>query len=136
MRATHTFGEVCIHSVLQCTNIEQVEKDFKDTSLFQTNKVKVPKNDGDGNYTEIIKLSELVTSDIITNEIKRIAGSRTIDPPPMYIENTQSNSLEIEKEKTKQEQELTKREQIKADLETKKLEFEILKFKVANNISV
>lgn len=135
MRATHTFGEVCIHSVLQCTNIEQVEKDFKDTSLFQTNKVKVPKN-GDGNYTEIMKLTELNTMETITNEIKRVANDRILDPPPMYIENTQSNSLEIEKEKTKQEQELTKREQIKADLETKKLEFEILKFKVANNISV
>ena len=31
------FGEVYIHSVIQCTNIDQVERDFKDTNLFQTN---------------------------------------------------------------------------------------------------
>jgi hypothetical protein len=52
--------------------------------------------------------------------------------------NTHVNSLEIEKEKTKQieSQESTKREQIQAELETKKLEFEMLKFKVANNIPI
>jgi hypothetical protein len=145
------FGEVCIHSVIQCTNIEQVERDFKDTSLFQTNKVKVPKN-GDGNYTEIMKLTELNTMETISNEIKRIANDRILDPPPMYsqqqlTENTHVNSLEIEKEKTRQIESQSDKEirlaqiqadkEIKlADLETKKLEFEMLKFKVANNIPI
>ena len=144
------FGEVCIHSVIQCTNIEQVERDFKDTSLFQTNKVKVPKN-GDGNYTEIMKLTELNTMETISNEIKRIANDRILDPPPMYsqqqVTDTRVNSLEIEKEKTRQIESQSDKEirlaqiqadkEIKlADLETKKLEFEMLKFKVANNIPI
>jgi phage anti-repressor protein len=129
------FGnEICINSVIQCNNISQVEKDFKETSLFKTNKVKVPRKNGDGHHTEIVKLTPLVTTESITSEIKRIAGDRMLDPPPMYIENTQVNSLEIEKERTrqieiqeetKQSQELTKRME---------LEFEMLKFKVANNI--
>lgn len=133
------FGiDICINSVIQCNDISQVEKDFKETSLFRTNKVKVPRRNGDGNHTEIIKLTPLITTESITSEIKRVAGDRMLDPPPMYIEQpmAQVNSLEIEKERTrqieiqhqeatKQSQELTKRMEI---------EFEMLKFKVANNI--
>jgi hypothetical protein len=127
------FGEVCIHSVIQCNNIERVEKDFKDTSLFKTNRVKVPKNNGDEYYTEILQLTELLTMETITSEIKKVAGDRLIlntIPQQTMTENIQVDSLEIEKERTKQveaqertkqvevqEQEITKREQIQSDKE-------------------
>jgi len=141
------FGEVYIHSVIQCTNIDQVERDFKDTNLFQTNRVNVPKKCGKGNHEEIIQLSELVTSETISNEIKKVANDRILDPPLVYFQqplqqsNIQVDSLEIEKEKTKQieAQEITKREQIQADKEIRLAqiqsdkEIELEKIKLSNN---
>jgi hypothetical protein len=94
------FGEVYIYSVIQCNDVNQVEKDFKQTSFFKTNRIKVPKKSGKGNHEEIIKLSELVTMESISDEIRRVAGNRITDPPPVYTQETSNSSLDIEKEKT------------------------------------
>lgn len=67
------FQDICFHNVLQCSNINKVESDFKETALFQMNKVKIPKKYG-GNHTEVIKLSEIVTTEIIKEEMIKVAG--------------------------------------------------------------
>ena len=65
-----------------------------------------------------------VTTEVIKQEIYKIAGGRMIDPPPKYstIENNENKQtyidLEIEKERTKQKQ---------VELEIKKIEYEMLK---------
>ena len=96
------FGNICFHTVLQCSNVTKVEREFKETSLYSTNKAKIPKKSGSGSHVEIIKLSEIVTSEIVSQEMTRIAGNRILDPPPDYVESTTNLSLEMEKEKTKQ----------------------------------
>ena len=104
------------------------------------NKVKIPKKYG-GNHTEVLKLSEIVTTEVIKEEMIKVAGIRMIDPPPRYneIENINTNSLEIEKERTKQKEiestELTKQKeeetkQKQLDFEMKKLEFEMMKLQM------
>lgn len=77
------------------------------------NKVKIPKKNG-GNHTEIIKLSEIITSEIIKEEMIKVAGDRMIDPLPRYSKVIENTSIELEREKTKQIeiQELTKQKQI------------------------
>lgn len=139
------FGDICFNNVMKCLNVRKVESDFKDTSLFRTNKVKIPKKTG-GNHTEIIKLSEIVTTDDIKNQMFRTAGDRVLDPPT-YLEATNdvSTSLqtnnelslhEIDLEKTKEiektkQMELNNQLEIKKleiQLEMKKLDFEMMKF--------
>jgi hypothetical protein len=130
------FEQICFHNIIQCSNIYKVESDFKDTALVQMNKTKIPKKNG-GNHIEIIKLSEIVTTEIIKEEMIKVAGDRMLDPPPRYssIENNVYNTgtLEIEREKTKQKEieYKCKEKEIESkqlELEMKKLEFEMMKF--------
>jgi hypothetical protein len=127
------FTDICFHNIIQCSNIYKVEADFKESALVQMNKVKIPKKNG-GNHVEIIKLSEIVTADIIKEEMIKIAGDRMLDPPPRYstIEHNSSHDmLDIEREKTKQREIEYKEKEI--ELEIKKLEFEMMKFKYEKN---
>jgi hypothetical protein len=140
------FQDICFHNVLQCSNINKVESDFKETALVSINKVKIPKKYG-GNHTEIIKLSEIVTTEVIKEEMIKVAGDRMLDPPPRYsvvtqqIENVNNGtSLEVEKERSDQERERTKQKEIECkeltkqkeiELEMKKLEFEMIKFQMS-----
>lgn len=115
------FESICFHNILQCSNITKVEADFKETALYTMNKVKIPKKNG-GNNIEVIKLSKIITTSVIKEEMIKIAGERMIDPPPIYqpVENYNSiGNLNIEKERTKQ---------LELQLEIKKLEFEMKKF--------
>jgi hypothetical protein len=117
------FKDICFHVVLQCNNVYKIENEFKETSLYYINKTKIPKKNG-GSHVEILKLSEIVTTESIKNEMIRVAGDRILDPPPEYSElNTKDLSLDIEKEKTKQIelQEQTKQSQEK----TKQLQLEL-----------
>ena len=128
------FEEICFHNIIKCSNIYKVESDFKNSALVQINKVKIPKKYG-GNHTEIIKLSELVTTEIIKEEMIKVAGDRMLDPPPRYtsIETSSELTKQIQaKELTEQEREKTKQKQL--ELEIKKLEYEMMKFK--NNIDI
>jgi len=131
------FEEICFYNVLQCNNVDKVESEFKQTALVNMNKVKIPKKNG-GNHTEIIKLSEIVTTNVIKEEMYKVAGDRMLDPPPRYSveESCNGNSLEIEKELTKQKEieckELTRQKELdfemkKLDFEMKKMEFEMMK---------
>jgi hypothetical protein len=126
------FEEICFHNIIKCSNIYKVESDFKNSALVQMNKVKIPKKYG-GNHTEIIRLSEIVTTEVIKEEMIKVAGERILDPPPSYtpIENSSELTKQIQaKELTEQEREKTKQKQL--ELEIKKLEYEMMKFK--NNI--
>jgi hypothetical protein len=130
------FQDICFHNVLQCSNINKVESDFKETAIFQMNKVKIPKKYG-GNHTEVIKLSEIVTTEIIKEEMIKVAGDRMLDPPPRYtqqIENGTGTSLEVEKERSDQERERTKQKEI--ELEIKRMEFEIMKLQMSKGILI
>jgi hypothetical protein len=126
------FEYICFHNILQCSNVTKVESDFKETSLFNMNKAKIPKKNT-GNHLEIIKLSEIITTEVIKNEMIKVAGDKMIDPPPMYQENESngSNTLNIEKEKTKQKEEETK--QLKLELEIIKIKLEMLKLTQTSN---
>ena len=145
------FNDICFYNVMSCNNVDKVESDFKETALVSMNKVKIPKKYG-GNHTEIIKLSEIVTTEVIKEEMYKVAGERMIDPPPRYneIENVNVVSLDVERERTDQEKERTKQKEIETEqerertkqkeieLEIKKMEFEIIKLqlsKLRSNIS-
>jgi hypothetical protein len=51
------FGEICFHHVVRCREVAQVESEFKTSSTYRMNKVKLPKKYGNGFHCEIIKLS-------------------------------------------------------------------------------
>jgi hypothetical protein len=117
------FGEVCLHLAIQCSDINTVETEFKQTSFFRTNKVSnIPRKRG-GFHTEILKLSELVTTETIKEKMKLVAGDRITDPPPVYTQETTSSSLEIEKERTRQKEQDTK--QVLEQEKTKQMEIQL-----------
>jgi phage anti-repressor protein len=119
------FKDICFHSVMQCSHINKVESEFKETALVSVNKVKIPKKYG-GNHTEIIKLSEIVTIDVIKEEMIKVAGDRMLDPPPRYTQqicDVTSIALEIKKEETKQIEIQEKTKQM--EIELKILELKI-----------
>jgi hypothetical protein len=123
------FGEICYHNALRCRDVAIVESEFKNSSLYKMNKIKLPKKYGFGFHIEIIKLSEAITTNVISEEMIKIADNRILDPPPNYSvaqENTSSLALDIEKERTKQITEKTKQ----MELEYKILE---LRFKFGIN---
>lgn len=125
------FEDICFHLVLQCNNVYKIENEFKETSIYSINKTKIPKKNG-GYHVEILKLSEIVTTESIKNEMIRVAGDRILDPPPEYSElNTKDLSLDIEKEKTKQIelQEQTKQIEIQEKTKQLQLELEILRLR-------
>ena len=69
---------------VQIATLSKIESDFKEIALVSMNKVKIPKKHG-GNHTEIIKLSELITTEvIIKEEMIKVAGDRMLDLPPRY----------------------------------------------------
>lgn len=128
------FDYICFHNIMHCSNITKVEADFKETALFNLNKVKIPKKNA-GNHIEIIKLSEIITTEVIKQEMIKVAGDRMIDPPPMYQQENEVESnctgsgttkftLDIEKERTKQ---------MEIQLEIKKLELEMKKLELNVN---
>jgi hypothetical protein len=125
-----SFGEgdiksICIYSAIKCKDVAKVESEFKKTPFYNINKTNITVNGR--NFTEIIELTDNVTAEMIKERIHKVAGDRILDPPPRYtaIETSSDSNLEIEKEKTKQ-LELT------TQLELKKLEFEMMKFKLQN----
>ena len=151
------FNDICFHNIIQCSNIDKVESDFKDTALVKMNKVKIPKKNG-GNHVEVLKLSELITTGVIRDEMIKVAGDRMLDPLPPSYEEIETNCLAIEQEHTKQMEieykestkqkevectELTKQKEIelrqkevelemkKLDLEMKKMEYEIRKLELS-----
>lgn len=97
------FERIYFYNILQCSNINKVESEFKDTALFNINKIKIPKKYG-GNHTEIIKMSEIVTTNTIKEEMIKVAGERIVDPPPRYENVINYENIEIEKERTKQKE--------------------------------
>ena len=143
---------------MTCLHVDKVESEFKNTALVNMNKVKIPKKYG-GNHTEVLKLSEIVTTNMIKEEMYKVAGNRMLDPPPKYNEienvNTFNNGvlLDVEKERTKQKEieckELTRQKEIEfemkkleckeltrqkeIDFEMKKMEYEMMKFQMLNN---
>ena len=135
------FEQICFHNIIQCSNICKVEADFKNSSLVMMNKTKVPKKYG-GNHTEIIKLSELVTTETIKQEMIKVAGERMLDPlPPSYNRVIEETGIEQEREKTKQIEiqsneltkqsiEITKQKQIECVELTKQREIELKKLEV------
>ena len=68
---------------VQIATLSKIESDFKEIALVSMNKVKIPKKHG-GNHTKIIKLSELITTEVIKEEMIKVAGDRMLDPPPRY----------------------------------------------------
>lgn len=108
------FGEICFHYTVKCRDVTLVESEFKNSSLYRLNKSKIPKKYGTGSHIEIIKLSEAITTDIVREEMNKIADDRILDPPPYSStsESVTNITLEIEKEKTKQIQEKTKQMEI------------------------
>jgi hypothetical protein len=106
------FEDINFYNIMQCLNVTKVEADFKETALVSMNKAKIPKKNG-GNHVEIIKLSEIVTLEVIKEEMIKVAGTRMVDPPPRYVEIQESNTmnLDIEKERTKQKEEETKQKE-------------------------
>ncbi|MDD4938238.1 MAG: hypothetical protein PHX34_04480 [Candidatus Shapirobacteria bacterium] len=110
------FGDIAFHSAIQCSDIEKVESDFKNTALFKMNQAKnVIQNKNGGFHSEVFYLSETATLNTFAEEMIKTAGDRIIDPPPLYSPNIQSSStsLEVEQEKTKQKEEETKQEELK-----------------------
>ena len=139
------FNDICFHNIIQCSNIDKVESDFKDTALVKMNRVKIPKKNG-GNHVEVLKLSELITTGVIRDEMIKVAGDRMLDPLPPSYQEIETNDLVIEQEHTKQMEielrqkeieykELTKQKEIeleikKLDLEMKKMEYEVRKLEL------
>jgi hypothetical protein len=124
------FGEICFHYSVKCRDVALVESEFKNTSIYKMNKSKIPKKYGTGFHVEIIKLSEVITTDIVREEMNKIADDRILDPPPNYSvaqETTSSLALDIEKERTKQ---------IEVQEKTKQMELEIrlLELKIKNGL--
>ena len=74
--------------MVSCLHVDKVESEFKNTALVNMNKVKIPKKYG-GSHTEVLKLSEIVTANVIKEEMYKVAGNRMIDPPPKYSVSTQ-----------------------------------------------
>jgi hypothetical protein len=73
------FRYISFFNVIECSNIHKVESDFKKSSLFCINKVNIPKKCGVGVHIEIIKLNEFITTDLIKEEMRRVAGERILD---------------------------------------------------------
>jgi hypothetical protein len=127
------FGEICLHYTVKCKDVSLVESEFKNTSLYRMNKVKIPRKNSSGHHIEIIKLSEAITSDTVKEEMNKIADGRILDPPPRYVESIPI-TLEVEKEKTKQIQEQEKTRQLQIQLEMKKLELEMKRLEYSTQI--
>ena len=72
------FKYISFFNVIQCSNIHKVESEFKETSLYNMNKVKIPKKCGIGEHIEIIKLNEFITQDVIKEEMINVAGQRIL----------------------------------------------------------
>jgi hypothetical protein len=106
-------GEICTNFLFQIKDVAKVESEFKLSTFYALHNTELPKKNGMGNITEIFKLSETLTSEMIKEKIIDIAGSRILDPPPKYVENTECNfntniTLELSKELTKQKELETK----------------------------
>lgn len=71
------FKDICFHNIIQCEHVTKIESDFKNTLFVITNKVKIQKKYG-GYHTEIIKLNELVTINIIKEEMIKIAAKNVL----------------------------------------------------------
>jgi hypothetical protein len=126
------FGHICYHTALKCSNIHKVENDFKNTSFYITNKTKIQKKSG-GFHTEIIKLSDAITTEIVKEEMIKAAGDRIVDPPKYSDIDTNSDILlELEREKTKQIQEQEKTKQIQEQEKTKQMyiEYEMMRLRL------
>ena len=134
------FGpDICVADAFQSPDVKKIESEHKNSAFFKQHGIKLPKKSGNGNHTEIYQLSETLTYNKIKQEILKTANDRIIDPPPSYasIENSSELTKQIEikeltkqieaKELTEREREKTKQKQI--ELEIKKLEYEIMKFK-------
>jgi pantoate kinase len=95
--------------------------------LYRLNKAKVPKK-SDGFHVEVIKLSEIITTECIKEEMIKVAGDRILDPPPQYpIETSIPHHLELslEIEKTKQLEAQEKTKQIEAQEKTKQMQMQM-----------
>lgn len=134
------FGEICFHCIIQCAHIDKVESDFKTTAMYTMNKAKIPKKSGTGNHIEIIKLSEIITTGSVKEEIIKTAGDRMLDPPPIYTSIEQN--IDIEREKTKQIEiqttNITKQKEIEMkirimELEVQKMQIDLEKSKLLAN---
>lgn len=130
------FEEICFHLVMQCSNVHKVESEFKDTALHSLNKTKIPKKSGGGFHVEILKLSEIVTTENIKEEMIKVAGNRILDPPPEYVEDTTSNSLELAKIKLKQIEVLEKTKQDQEKTKQMEIQLKILEIKIKAGIFV
>jgi hypothetical protein len=119
-------GEICYNFMFQMKDPSRVESEFKASSFYQLNKIEIPRVTGDGTLTEIFELKQDLTSEMIKQELIKTAGDRIIDPPPKYIEAAASDSLEIEKEKTKQSEEQRKKAEVEYNFKQKELEYKML----------
>ena len=139
------FGpDICVVDAFQSPDVTKIESEHKNSAFFKQHSIKLPKKSGNGNHIEIYQLSETLTYNKIKQEILKIANDRITDPPPSYtpIENSSDLTKQIEakeltkqieiKELTKQIEAQEKTKQKQLELEIKKLEYEIMKFK--NNI--
>ena len=104
MEHVNIFGDgnikdICIYSAMKCNDVTKIESEFKKTTFYKVNKTDL--NINGVNMTEIIELTDNITSEDIKSEINKVAGDRIIDPPPSYNEIS-NNSYLIEQEKTKQ----------------------------------
>ena len=139
------FGpDICVVDAFQSPDVTKIESEHKNSAFFKQHSIKLPKKSGNGNHIEIYQLSETLTYNKIKQEILKIANDRITDPPPSYtpVENSSDLTKQIEakeltkqieiKELTKQIEAQEKTKQKQLDLEIKKLEYEIMKFK--NNV--
>ena len=61
------------------------------------NRVKIHKKYG-GNHIEVLKLSELIITTMIKQEMIKVAGDRMVDPLPPIYQEIETNDLVIEQE--------------------------------------
>ena len=130
-----THGKICTIKLFKSDDVTKIESRFKASQFYKKNKTKDIPNDKGGSYDEIFKLSPTLTSDMIIHKIIEIGGEELEDLPPSYssVVSKKNTPLEIEREKTKQDEiklkqkeEDTKQKNI--DLESKRLDFEIMKY--------
>ena len=71
--------DICISHAMQCTEPAKVESEFKKSLFFKVNRYPVlPKSNGIGFHSEVIKLTKSVTASDIIKKLVDVAGSRII----------------------------------------------------------
>jgi hypothetical protein len=116
------FSKFLLFQAIECTDAEYVETEFKKLQIIKDhNKCLKGKKI---NNTETLLLDETLTTSLLLSAPFSAGKEYILDTPPAYSQIVMNTTTDLEVEK---EREITKQKQI--DLDLKKLEFEIEKWR-------